>query len=65
MTQCPHCRQASTDVARLRRLLLERDAEILRLHQQTAAHHEEMMRHLERLAESQALLKRELDARPM
>lgn len=60
---CPHCRQYANDVRRLRRVIRDRDKEILRRKQQWQDHFDAMNAQLARLLDSQAALKRELDAR--
>jgi len=60
---CPHCRQYANDVRRLRRVIRDRDEEILRRKQMWQDHVAAMDAQLARLLDSQAALKRELDAR--
>jgi len=59
---CPDCRTHIAEVNRLRAIIAEQDQRIIRIHQQRAAFNDEMTRQLERLADSQALLARELNA---
>ena len=60
---CPQCAHLEGEVRWLRGILRDRDEEILRRKQQWQEHYAAMEAALARLLDSQAMLKRELDAR--
>lgn len=59
---CPNCQRHIGEIMRLRQVVAQQDARILRMQQQRAEHNEQMLIQLDRLRESQDMLARELQA---